>query len=376
VEAAAKSKLDQTLAALRQRRAEAERKGQAAASLQTAQSLVARRAQEPVRADEGFLCWNEAYFQHALIDLWELTGERRWLEMAIRRMVAVWAVRADRRGIQDSFWGRTLPTWYNDSETGTACTLTSGAILNPIARLMRVVHGDPKLADLNERVRGWGALCQEVVALHDPEWVEFADGCGMHLEPYPKGPRRIYPRGGSRVNPLNRQFALGMPMLNLARVLGDAEYLRKVNLMARFFRQSSEITADRFVWEYSASPYPAEGEDIDHAHCQVHFAELCCREGVVISEDDLRKIAGTLEKNIFRHSDVPCGTLRGCRPGLHVGLGTWSSLCRFAPQLLPRIVAVIETAMREGSRLFAGEGWGIRILTCIEKARRGLPLWG
>ena len=139
--------------------------------------------------------------------------------------------------------------------------------------------------------------------------------------------------------------------------------------MARYFRNTSEVSGDRFVWEYWASRYPAEGEDLNHASCQLRFAELCCQEGVVFSEGDLRKIAGTLKHNVFRYGDVPCGMLRGYHPELNVGIALWSSLCRFVPELFPRIVAVVETAMREGQRYFQGEGWGVRILTSIERAR-------
>jgi hypothetical protein len=360
------------LTAARERIAAAQKKGGPTPSLELAVEFARERACAAVLADEGFLCWNEAYYQLALVDLWELTGDRRWLETAALRMEEVWALRADRRGIRDSMWGRPLPTWYNDSETGTACTLVSGTIIHPIARFLRTVRDAPGLADLWRQVKAWISLCEEVIALHDPEWVELPDGSGVHLEPYQKGPRRVYPKGGSRINPLNRQHALGVPMLYLGRLLKKDDYLRKVTMMARFFRKSCDLADDCLVWEYSAGPYPADGEDIDHAHIQVRFAELCAREGIVFTEGDLRMIAATLERDIFRYGDVPCGTVRGYGPGLHFGLGTWTSLCRFVPHVFPKIVAVVETLLREGRASFLNQGWGIRNLTCIEKARRML----
>ena len=363
-----------TLAAVRRRIAAAQGGSGPRPSLQTAEACAMERSKVEIRPQEGFLCWNEGHFQHALLDLWEITGERQWLEMAIPRMEQVWAMRADRRGVPDSFWRRPLPTWYNDSETGTACTLTSGVILAPIARLMRLLHDEPRLGDLSERVKGWLPLCEEVIGLHDKEWIELPDGSGVYIEPYPKGPRRVYPRGGSRVAPLNRFLWLGRPMLNIARILGRRDWLDKVEKMARYFQRHSETLENgSLVWEYHVGAYPAEGEDISHAHCQVLFAELCSREGIVLTEDDVHKIAVTLEKNIFRYGDVPCGSVRGYGPGLHVAVGVWAPLCRFVPHVFPKIVAVLETALSEGKFDFKRQGWGVRLLTLVEKARGMIP---
>jgi len=208
-----------------------------------------------------------------------------------------------------------------------------------------------------------------VLTLHDREWVELPGGAGMHLEPFLKGPRRVYPRGGSRINPLNREFALSMPMLHIARITGNAEYERKVRANARYFLQSAQVDDGCLLWEYQTGCCAAEGEDLGHAHCQVLFAELCAAEGVEVAEDDLRRIAATLERRVFRHGDVPCGTVRGYDPGLHLAVGTWSSLCRFVPEVFPRVEAVVRTLLRTRPAAFA-EGWGVRNLTCLEKTRR------
>ncbi len=372
VQAAAKKVIQERIEKTEAQIGTALEQGGVSASVATAKAFVRERGKVKLQPGEGFLCWNEAYYQHALVDLWELTGERQWLELAIPRMAQVWSSRADRRGLRDSFWNEALPTWYNDPETGTACTLTTGTILDPIARLLRVIHDSPGLDDLTQQTKDWPALCQETIALHDREWVEFPDGSGMYLEPYPKGPRRVYPRGGSRICPLNRAFWLARPMLHLARILGEKEYLRKVTAMARYFKNNGEILENgSFVWEYEIGPYPAAGEDISHAHCQVLFAELCCEEGIVFTEADLRRIAVTLEKNVFRYGEAPCGVIRlGQDPGLHYGLATWSSLCRFAPQVFPKLVTLLETAMRLKLFDFDQGGWGIRCLTLLEKARR------
>ncbi|MDP6359932.1 MAG: hypothetical protein QF473_32755, partial [Planctomycetota bacterium] len=333
------------------------------ASLETAKMFTGERLKQPCKG-----LWNETYFQHALIDLWEIEGDAKWLDTAITRMEEAWSTRGQADG--DTVWGEPLPTWYEKSRNDNAMTLVTGVMLYPIARLMDLVHRDPSLDNYWPQVEPWLPMCQEVIDTHEREWVEFNDGSGFYLEPYLKGPQRLYPRGGSRMNPLNRALWLAAPMMHIGRILGREDYIRKVIRMARYFKNNCETVENGgLVWEYLVSRYPAEGEDISHAHCQLFFAELCCSEGIVFTEGDLQKMAITLDENVFRHSDVPCNTLRGYQPGIHLAVGAWTSLCRFFPHLFPRIVAVVETSMAEGQFDFTKEGWGVRILTMIEKAR-------
>ncbi|MEI7437021.1 MAG: hypothetical protein WCL16_09490, partial [bacterium] len=152
--------------------------------------LAGLRARCPLQSNTSFLCWNEGHFLHALLDLWELTQDYRWIDLALNRMENVWACR---RSAPD---GTPLPTWINDSETGVPCTLVTGVILWPITRLMGLIHKEPALADFKNRIRGWVPRAGKALAFHDDEWIAFPDGSGMHIEPYQKGPRRIYTHSG------------------------------------------------------------------------------------------------------------------------------------------------------------------------------------
>lgn len=334
------------------------------------------RAAVPLSSDTQYLCWNEGHFQHALLNLWQLTHDRAWLDIAVERMEGVWECTGDRRGEADNVWGIPQPTWYDhQDELGAAITLITGVILYPMARLLREVFTDDRLADLRPRLQPWFDRCRRAITVHDCEWVELPEGSGIYLEPYVKGPARVYPRGGSRICPLNRMFFLALPLLILGRLLNDETYIDRVKRMARFFRESiAEDENGAAVWEYESQYYPAAGEDISHASCQVRFAELCAAEGIEFTEKDLRAIARTLQQNIFLHGDVPCGEVRGLTPRLNMAVGAWSSLCRFVPDVLPRIAAVIETTYTECPEDFEKEGWGIYLLTEVEKARQEINI--
>jgi hypothetical protein len=366
------AELECQLSACRARLSRSKHSNGPRASIETARELAFARAELPVPSKLESLCWNESHFQHALIDLWELDGERHWFDLAVDRMDRTWEMRSDRRGLVDKHWGAVLPTWY-DTGIDFAMTLVSGVILAPIARLIRLVHETPALAELRPRVEPWVAMAREVIGVHDREWVELPDGFGNYLEPYEKGPSRVYPVGGSRLCPLNRAFLLALPMIDLAAVAGDEAYLDKARRMALYFRGACETTAEGgLVWEYLRSRYPADGEDLSHAACQVLFAERCAADGIVITESELHGIARTLEAHVFRHGDVPCETIRGHEPALNLAVASWASLCRFVPNVLPKIVDVVETLLAEGGFDFRREGFGVVSLTRLEKAGRAL----
>ena len=339
----------------------------------TLESFVTARLLKPVVTDIGNLCWNEQYFINTLIDLWEITHDHRWLEAAIPRIEQVFATRADRTGTVPQNWNAVLPTWYDSGKVYWAMPLITGVILWPIARLIRIANTMPGLESLAARIHPWVALCDESIAIHDREWIDLPEGRGNYLEWDFKGPRRVYPSGGSRICPLNRSNFLGMVMLDLARATGRDDYLVRATKLARFFRQGCETLPDgQLVWEYLHTRYATTGEDLSHASCQVFFAEALHRDGIVFTEADLRAIAATLSTIVFQHGDVPTGTLRGFYPQLNIAVGGHCSLTRFVPHVLPKIVAVVETAMAEGTVDFATQGWGMRIIAQIEKARNAI----
>ncbi|MCE9588910.1 MAG: hypothetical protein K8S99_00115 [Planctomycetes bacterium] len=347
--------------------------GRPTVSLATAHRLAEARVKRPILDSVSFLCWNEQHFQEGLLDLWEIEGDRRWLEIAIERNEQVWSLRGHHQNRHDTMWGEVMPTWYDkaDGRDTTPITLGTGVILLSITRLMRIVHGTPALADLRKKIGPWTDRCKEAIGVHDREWLDLPGGSGNYLEPYQKGPARIYPRGGSRVCPLNRSFALAIPMLHLARITGDAAYPDRVRRMARYFRDSCEtLDNGSLVWEYLTGRYAADGEDISHASCEVAFALLCAAEGIVFTENDVKGIARTLALNVFRHDDVPCENIRGAHPGFRWYLGPWASLCGYVPEVLPKITALVEAAMSEAKFDFANEGWGLRNVTTLLKARR------
>lgn len=371
VSAAQQQAVDERLAQDREKLAAVRATASSSLSLDVTREYARRRAEQPIPTTAGGLCWNEGYFQLALTELWEIDGDLEWMRSAADRIDGVWARRSDRIGNTDQLWQTVLPTWYDGSGGDNAMSLISGVILRPIARFLRLVNDHDELAEFRPRLAEWLPLCHEVVAVHDREWIELGDGSGTYLEPYPKGPRRLYPRGGSRITPLNRAFFLAIPILDLARITGREAYLDKARQMALFFKRNiQQLDNGSYVWEYEPHRYPGPGEDLSHGSCQLLFAAQCCREGIVFTEDDMRCMANTLEHNIFRYGDVPTGNVRGHGlPCLTPAVGAWSELCRFTPGLFPKIEAVVAAVLAGGLNDSAA-GWCAGILTRLEKTRR------
>ena len=346
------------------------------ATLDTAITLADRRADETIEIGARYLCWNEGHYQQSLIDLYHLTEDPRWIERCIARVDSVFDVRASNRNVSDRLRGRPLPTWYNADGDLCMCLIT-GKILDAIARLMLLVDETPALDRFREKTRSWLPDCQAAIEVHDIEWVALPDGSGNYLEPYEKGDPSIYGQGGSRLCPMNRFAFLAMPMLRLAKMTDNDVWFDRVKRMAKFFRMHcDELPHGGLTWEYEVTPYPATGEDLSHAVCQVHFAELCAAEGIVWTEADVARIAITLDETVFQHGDVPIGSIRQDRPGLYTEVAAWSSLCRFRPKVLTKIEAIMEAKLgreMEATGQLDCQGWAVRLLTLLEYGKRGMP---
>ena len=75
--------------------------------------------------DAGVLAWNEAYIIHAFIDLYEATGDEKYLHEAVRRGDRILSHRDDRRGFEDSS-GIAHKRW----SIGTKYTLGEAVLLD------------------------------------------------------------------------------------------------------------------------------------------------------------------------------------------------------------------------------------------------------
>ena len=337
-------------------------------------ALAAEIAAEQAKAAVApYRYWKENHLQLGLLDLWAVTGDARWIELGMERARQTWDCRCDAIHARDSLWGIVPPTWIEAGVQSYSSVLTTGVVLQPVTRLMRTVMETPSLRGFRPEAESWMPLCRESIAFHDREWIELPDGSGVYIEPYQKGPRRIYPSGGSRLNPFNRVHFFAMPMLDVAAMTGDAGLRDRIVRIARHFKSQCErLPNGSLVWEYEPSAYPSEGEDLSHAAAQVQFVEDCVRDGIVFSARELRGMARTLAMCVFRHGDVPCGTIRGYHPGLHIAVGAWSGLTRYAPAVLPRIEAVLAAAMQANTFDFRHQGWGVRLIASVGRARQEL----
>ena len=335
-------------------------------------SLARAHDELPVPTRVRAMCWNEGHYLMGLLTLFELDRQPEWLERAARRITQLWDQRGSIRGQPDSLWGEVLPTWYDTPSGDGVCTLSSGVILRPIGRFIRLVMSQPEGEPWRAQARHWLTWARTVYAVHQREFIPLADGSGTWLEPYTHGPRRCYPRGGSRPNPFNRIHFLLLPMLDLLHLEDDPTLRQQLTMQARYFLQHCRVTSDDcLLWEYEPGPYPSAGEDLSHAACQAEFIVRCYQEGIVFGELEVRRAANTLTRRILRHHPVPVGDISGdSAPTLDLAIAAWCHLAPWAPTVLPAAEQVLATALHEAKFDFIKEGWGIRLLSQVALARQ------
>jgi hypothetical protein len=102
----------------------------ATTSLQRADELLAQLKSDPweQRKDGSAIAWNEAYVLDALIDLYDATGDAKYLRQLVTRSDRVISHRDDKRGFAD-YTGRAHKRWSIDSKY----TIATAALVSDAA---------------------------------------------------------------------------------------------------------------------------------------------------------------------------------------------------------------------------------------------------
>lgn len=194
----------------------------------------------------------------------------------------------------------------------------TGMITYPMAWAARLIMESPELRrdpNLREKAEHYIRCCETAIAVHDDEWRENDSGEGWYV--FPKGmPINL---DGTEL-PANQFLATARTLIHLSALTGNATYQDRATKMARAFRNQLALGANgAYTWHYwldwghvytgyavadDVSDYrlsyccATQFEDISHAHVDVGLAIEAYRNGIVFTEEDMRRLAATFTKNI------------------------------------------------------------------------------
>jgi MYXO-CTERM domain-containing protein len=248
------------------------------------------------------LAWGESYVLWSLMAMARSTDHPMYVDRMARHLDALLQQRDDARGVAD-YRGISGACWrntsYQDKGEPYCYAVHSGMLVYPMADLAAFIagwrHRDALAYDgasFAAKAEVYRAAAIATAAYHDDEW----NDAGYYVF---RASAKFLEHAG-KDQPLNQSNAMGLALLALHDLTGEAVYLERATALAKRMRgMMTASPAGGLVWNYWGGPYAAPGEDISHAALNVEFAVQAAARGVVFTEVDLDALATTFLEHVY-----------------------------------------------------------------------------
>ena len=243
----------------------------------------------------ALLAWSESYLMQAYAEMFQATGDERYLDKLSDHVESVLRNRDDFRG-QVDWKGDLAPAWGTDRYTKEGdwkhFAVHTGMITYPMLEFVQLVRefGIDRLSDEAEAIL---VRVKEAVDYHDKEWVVQDLGFGLYTFPEDYYGRPNY------ICPLNQQAAMGRSLLLLWKLTGEERYRQKATDIAAALKYSfQEDEQGAYVWGVNLGP-PSHSnpvDDISHSTITIHFVTLAHQAGIEFTANDMEKITSTVKR--------------------------------------------------------------------------------
>jgi hypothetical protein len=318
----------------------------------------------------GTLAWGESYIMMSYAAMYRATGEASYLVTLVDHALHVLESRDSVKGLKD-FAGKSRPCWqsskYSADGKGYCWVVHSGMITYPMADLVLLVNGDPKLkavpiptGKLAGKTLGQAAAqiateVEKVVATHDFQYKSGPAAGEGHYRGDPAATATA-PTIAGKALPLNQMNAMGRTLVALWKATGKAVYQQKAKALAAYLHNRMALSGQGYVWTYWGTTWSqGKGEDISHAAINVDFAALCQQHGLVFTTTDLRRLGRTLFDKVHRSTDAVADLVdgSGSTGNYKWSVGRWLNLTPHEARVWPVAANILRgtTSTSSGSVL-------------------------
>ena len=246
--------------------------------------------------ENGTLAWAQSYLLEAYLDMYEATGDKRYIEKFVSQANRVIKNTDVERGIQD-YKGRLRTGWsstkYSKNKEPMIHITHSGMILYPLVKFCFLVRQNTKLSEYKNFLETYINFVEKAVSEFDNQW---------RFDPETKGGSYWF-EGDEPLStdlkapmPFNGPLAMGRVLIMLYSLTKKDIYYNKVTALALYFKNNLIETNDGYyIWGYrpNLKKYP-QIEDISHGAIDVDFAILAYKNGIVFYKSDIEKFSKTL----------------------------------------------------------------------------------
>lgn len=260
--------------------------------------------------ESAYLAWTESYYQHAVLDLYEIDNDTTWLNKIVHHVdvmiSTMWdvppeSVPCNIEVYEDGFlgWGTTM---YDPNGYYQEYFVHDGMIMVPIARFIRFVYEDTSLYSI------YGAMADsflwtienQIIAKWYCNWEGDPTQSGITLEEW----------GGWEHIPNNQYLIFGAAMVILHDISENPYYTPADTSFPNFYlEQSTEMANtfniyltheednDAYLWGYWSTYPPAE--DLSHGCLDIEFVLEAYHNVVVFDTTDMDRFTNTFTELIW-----------------------------------------------------------------------------
>jgi hypothetical protein len=254
----------------------------------------------------GDLAWGTSYVMMSYVEMFQATGEVRYLDKLAKMSDDVLMQRDSVRGVRD-YRGDLKPAWQNEGYTKkpAAWAVHTGMIAAPMVELANVVRKNPNLAShvtydgqtLAQKAATYIEAGKAAVKAYDGDWRE-SGNAGYYI--FPADSKGVYDSPGKQM-PLNQSAAMGTLLVALFDATGEAEWKDKATKLANNLKKSLSVTKNGgYAWGYWPGTYWAPGEDVSHGAITMQFALRAADSGIVFGPEDVKRFVKTLDGQVHK----------------------------------------------------------------------------
>tara|TARA_B100000809_G_scaffold63492_2_gene60202 strand:- start:252 stop:1814 length:1563 start_codon:yes stop_codon:yes gene_type:complete len=270
----------------------------------------------PLNNDEKKMTWDLSPFIHSLIFMYEITGDKKYIDHAILCCDIILA--AKRIHDIDYVTQRKIPGWayfyeqFNDNEGNPAMynnVVGNGCIIRALTRVARVIRRDNLEEATQLKAQTYIQSCTETINdfIGHTEWFD----AGTNLFHFPDNERHddCLPNSGGLISAHNRQLIMVAGMLNVVKyheLKGDEAALRStyipiIESVANYFWNSvtthSSGDSTYYLWNYREEKKDGKDpkvEDIAHGGLDIQCIVQIHDDLGIGTETQLSYIGNTL----------------------------------------------------------------------------------
>ncbi len=315
---------------------------------------------------EGFpstslLAWSESYLMQGYANMYEASGDIKYLDKLHDHTQSILSKRDDRIGKLD-YKGDQVPCWGTDKYTRNHAWMHfivhTGMITYPMLEFVYLV----RQSNIEKYLISGDIILRQVeesVEYHDKDW---------------RNDHYVYPDDFYKKNyivPISQQAAIGRTLLLLYELTGKEKYLKMTMAIAKLIETKSikEERDGRYLLRNAFQPgkdFPDDTmTDISHAAITIHFANLTYKKGIIFQREDIQKFTKTIMYLAENNNNHFPKYLDGTGDyEYEVAAGQYAFLAEYDPRLIGSIMELYfkHIKIEETTNGMKADWWGTVML--------------